>query len=924
MDYGWRRWLFQKWNERLVEYCFRSGGASDDGPVERIPATPEELREVVGDPSAQSDEVVGAFVASVKRRIPQGVSFEGFCNNYGLWSPESEHPPRFFAMLWLTCLVAYGHPDARSGFHDRMTRLFGRSQDMDCLPDLWYDMEEWTRRRAEKVAGFWALKLPPDDRYRTNIGHSWFLAFPHQHDRRKLRELLERNDLVGEEPPVAPVASVLERNRDAFGRFFREDLDVFVESFLRTDADVRDSPFWRAVRQEALPPARGAAGTREGAEDTALMASLEDGVLYVYVACSEHARLPAGFSASAFDDEIDGFTCEVVAEAGEDDGLERAVMAAFDGRLNVPKARLHARRGVLVFQEVMPDEYRLAGGSEANQAGVALVRDDKAEAFERAYRGRRRASRVPGWQQVVGSKVLVRPQAPPGLEGAKHLQETMVPPSVRFVEGIRTEEGFYAFPGFLPKVRFDGATRVEVVDGTNAVFGEARRTPSNREEWHLPNGLAQQAPDRWTVRVHWTDGVGHARTSDKALVFVDRQTDHHYKRLRRSGRYHAEGCKPGEAVVIGAQEISLGIAGPEISDIAGASLGVIRGTNGSGEWPVVEPDHRVGHFADALAALSVRRSGVRLNLFFDLFSAVLGLEVGENRVLFFDLLRGWVEAGVMDVALLQGGKASYIAARRPGFVAFPAGGSVRASLLGLVPSVLEAKVLEVAGARGARCGFFLPSCEWLPKVIRVECDTPSVLERISTDLGLAPPRWLRWPVASDAGGTLDISPDGQGLRDDPVSEQFVTEDRWDWYQGRFVRESRSNRGIRVQRRTHAERSSAYVVVIDGEEYSWSYVRNWPLLLAYWLDKEWFGEDDPIFTAGPGGPIVRPREADVYLPLPIGRLCAVLGDGLSGPLLGDDGKTVEGYRYPLGLAYRRALAGWISSAGCVGLEDVEAT
>ncbi len=927
MGTEWRRWLYQRWNERLIEYCFQSGETSEDKPVERIPATPEELREVVDDPSARPEEVVAAFVASVKRKIPTGVSFEGFCNNYMAWSPASEYPPRFFAMLWLTCLVAYGYPDGRSGFHDRMTRLLGRYQHMGCLPYLWYDVEEWTRIRANEVAGFRPLKLPPDDHYRVNIGHSWFLAFPHQHDRRRLRELLERNDLVGDEPPVAPVVSMLERNRNSFDSSFREDLDNFVKTILRTDADVRDSPFWRAVRQEALLPA-GEQGpeARRALANTALMAAREDDELYVYVACSDGTRLPSGFTAIGFDDEIDGFSHYVAANNTGDDedaGMDRAAIAALEGRLKVPKARVHARRGVLVFQEVGIFEYRLAGGADANQAEVALVRDDKVAAFKRAYGGRARSSRLPGWQQVLGCKVLVRPDAPSGLESAKHLQETMVPPSVRLAEGIYTDEGYYAFPGFLPIVRFDGARRVQILDAAGAVVGEASRSSSNRNEWHLPDDLAWQAPSTWTVRVHWVDEAGHARTSEKALGFVDRQTSHDYKRLRRSGRYYIEACEPGEVEVIGREEIPLGIADTEVLDeVAYRSLDPVHSLNGDGYWPGVEPDYRVGHFADALAALSVRRSGVRQNLFFDLFSAVLGLEVRDNPVLFFDLLRGWIEAGAIDAALLQGGKASYIAARRPGFVAFPEGDGIRASLLGLVPSVLEAKVQEIASIRGARCDFLLPPCEWLPKVIRVECDSRSTLDELSTDLDLAPPRWLRWPVGNDNESEIDIRPDGQRLREDAVSSSFITRDRWDWYQGRFVREKRSNVGIRVQRRDHPERSSAYVVVVDGEEYCWSYIRNWPLLLAYLLDKEWFGETDPIFVAEPRGPIVRPREADVYLPLPVGRLCAVLGDGLSGPLLSSDGTTVVGYRYPLGLAYRQALAEWISGAGCVGFVNKE--
>lgn len=922
MDSGWRRWLYQKWNERLIEYCFLDAGESEDAPIERIPATPEELREVVGDPSAEPEEVVAAFVASVRRTVPSGVSFERFCDNRMAWSPVSENPPRFFAMLWLTCLVAYGYPEGISGFHARMKTVLGSSQQMGCLPGIWSDMEEWTQTQASNVVGFRPLKLPPYDHYRSNIGHSWFLAFPHHHDRRKLRELLEHDDLVGDEPPVAPVVSVLQRNMDAFSPSFRKDLEVFIETFLATQAEVRESPFWRAVRQEALAPAgEGATEPLRASENTALMAALEDDELYVYVACSNEAQLPSGYLASDFDDVIDGFSHFVVADIAsnvENDGMDKAALAAMEGRLRIPKARVHARRGVLVFQEVMTHEYRLAGGADANQAEVALVRNDKVAAYRQAFGGSARPSRLPGWQQVLGCKVLVRPDAPPGLPGVKHLQETMIPPSVRLAEGIRTEEGYYAFPGFLPVVRFDDAKRVQIVDAQGIVVGEASRSLSNRDEWHLPDELARQAPGEWTVRVYWTDDVGHARASEKTLVFVDRQTSHGYKRLRRSGRYYIEACEPGEAEVVGREAISLGITAAEIADADNQpSFEPIASVKGSGYWTGVKPDYRVGHFADALAALSVRRSGVRQNLFFDLFSAVLGLEVHENPVLFYDLLRGWVEAGAIDVALLQGGRASYISARRPGFVAFPLGDRIRASLLGLIPSVLEARTQQIASVRGARCDFLLPPCEWLPKVIRVECDTPAMLRGISTDLKLAPPRWLRWPVAATAGEGLDVRPDQQELREGPASDSFVTESRWDWHEGRFVKEERSSGGIRVQRRTHPEHASVYVVVVAGEDWYWSYVRNWALLLANFLDADLLGEDDPIFTAREQGPIVRPREADVYLPLPIGRLCAVLGDGLSGPVLSNDGTAVEGYQYPLGIGYRQSLAEWIAGTGCVG-------
>jgi hypothetical protein len=417
--------------------------------------------------------------------------------------------------------------------------------------------------------------------------------------------------------------------------------------------------------------------------DAAMMAEIDDDDLYVYVACSDKAQLPPGYSVRDFGYEINGFSNYVVSDAdglSDDEGSDHAALAAIEGDLRVPKAQLYARRGVLVFQEVITNEYRLAGGAVANQAEVALVRNDLVEIFKRAYGGRSRPSHLAGWYQVTGCKVLIRPNAPQGLERVKHLQETMVPPSVRLVGGIRTGDGFYAFPGFLPKIRFDGATQVEISDERGAHVCLARGSSCGHDEWELPEIVRDEAPCRLTVRVDWRDKADHPRTSETKLVFLDTPADHNYKPLS-AGLYFIEACNPGEKQISGRKEIPLDVAATEEiwHEARYASFEPENGHNGWGDRTGVEPDYRVAHVADALAALSVRRSGVSRDLLFDLFSSILGFEVRENPVLFYDLVSGWMEAGAIDVALAQGRKASIISARHPGFVAFGAGGRVRAS-----------------------------------------------------------------------------------------------------------------------------------------------------------------------------------------------------------------------------------------------------
>ncbi len=800
----WREWVYRQWNERLVEYCFCKADASEVGPVERIPATPEELVEIVEDPAADPDEVVEAFVAAIKRKLAiQEVGFGSFCRNYVSWTPRSKAPPKFFAALWLTCLVAYGYPRGKgTGFHERIKEIFGSgaSQQMDCLPRLWRDFERWTANRVEAGAAMRALRLPPEDTFRKRIGFSWFLAFPHHNDRRRLYELLRDNDLLGDEPPIGPMLDLLRINEEAFSISFRKDFKVFSADFLSTGAEVRNSPFWRAVRQEALAPFSEGRSSARPDLHTALMAEIDDDDLYVHVACSDEARLPTGYAMRGIGYELDGFCNRVVIDddfLSEDERLDRAALAALEGRLRVPKARLYARRGVLVFQEVLTNEYRLAGGAEANQAEVALVRDDLVGYFERAYGGKARPSHLAGWQQVTRCKVLVRPDAPRGLERVKHLQETMVSPSVRLVEGIRTGDGFYAFPGFLPKVRFDDAEEVEILDARGDRVCRALRSAREPSEWKLPESLRDRAPCRLLVRAHWRDVAGRSRVSETKLAFVDRTTGHAYKHLS-AGFYFLEACNPGEKVIAGGKEVPLDIATMEEPrdgmPYAGSSENEPGGRMG------VEPDYRVAHVADALAALSVRKGWVPRNLLFSLFSSILGFEVSENPVLFYDLVRGWMEAGAIDVALAQNRKASVVSARRPGFVAFRSGDRVRASLIGVAPSALEERVGLAAEERGAACRFLLPPCEWQPKVLWIECDEPSTVRAISNRADLSPMRWLGWPGKAGALHCLDVRPELQKLREDPVSETFVPVKQWNWARGRFVAEKFGKRGIRVQRR----------------------------------------------------------------------------------------------------------------------------
>ena len=258
---SWGTWVYAEWNQRLLEYCFLIGNGTDGTPVTRLAATREELTLVVGDDSADPDTVAERFVEVVRQELPRGRSFSGYCLDYGPrrstnpWTPASGDSPHFFAMLWFTCLVAYGYPDPSIGFHDRLTYLiFSKHDQLTQLPEVWKDLRDWTHHQARVGAPIRELVLPPEDTFRTVIGYSYFLAFPHQHDRHILADVLTDAGLVGIEPPVSLTLKALEESRDRFSAAFKQDLDNLVQVFLKRGKDPRDSAFWRAVRQEAQRP----------------------------------------------------------------------------------------------------------------------------------------------------------------------------------------------------------------------------------------------------------------------------------------------------------------------------------------------------------------------------------------------------------------------------------------------------------------------------------------------------------------------------------------------------------------------------------------------------------------------------------------------------------------------------------------------
>ena len=998
----WRDWSYEEWNQRLVDYCLRANGQELD-PVERLAATPEELVLVTGSAEDEADAVARAFVDACLSNIPSGRSFYGFCgSDLGRkrasatpWKPESPEPPYFFAMLWFTCLVAHGYPDAEGGFYDRLTGLIGNTDSLQGLPDLWLEVWEWTYRRNEAGEAIRILSLPHRDDFLTVIGESYFLAFPHKHDRRQIARVLVEADLVGFEPPITPVVSKLMAERGRFSKLFREDLDDFVSRFVDGGRDPRDSPFWRAVRQEALEPSYSSRVGQARSGATSILGVFDDEGFLPLLGCIKTWSPPPGYCVQPLDSPISRFEYYAAAADG---GLEAVHQVMFESiGLLGPGPRALMNQGVLVFQEDQSNEFYLVSGSEVSGADLALVRDNLLEEFTDVFGGASEPSRIRGWSQVTGCKV--KPLSTPrgALESVVQLHRTMSPPTLRFVGGIRVPGGFLGVEGFLPRLRAPEAIELSVVIDDRELACERMA----EDEWSLPANLLKTLPVRCNVVGRWHFRGGGHRTNKRALHLKCATVDDHF-RLLSSGYYFMESCRPGQRPINGGQVIPLGITNTNgVSSIdlvdyepsiryLGAGLGELSLKHKTGfDWFAVGPkkhpellgfigdvrrptppanirspaasdrrhwraafgrardvrvrtpdgsyrdihdfpevlalQRRMAHHnpgrdapicqvtgldtitiesldrsdplsatvmvADALAALSTSRSGLRYRTVQQLFEDLTG--VNDHR-LHHELIRAWTECGAFDIVRSQSYRSTTLVARQPRFVAVRRGPLLEAVLIGLVTRTRAAQVRRLAQEQGVVTHEVQPGCPWQPKILRIRA-TEAVVNEISAAGELAPLEWLAWTHGRDVPGHLDVAVEHQDLWTDCPPAGFSLAKLWNWEAGEFRRAvPKDESGVQIEQRVHRDSCSIYVVVVDGSPQLWTHVRNWALLHAHVLAGR------APFVLHHSGWLTTTGRSPAHLPLPLGRLCAVLGEGLSGPTLDPRTRLVQGYCYPFGL------------------------
>ncbi|MDF3069425.1 MAG: hypothetical protein K0R38_5026, partial [Polyangiaceae bacterium] len=556
------------------------GRRTDSSPVSRIPATPEELCLVAGlNPSAvttsETEATVEDFLASIKAElaIPKR-SLLRYCLYYredpSWWGPGSDEEPYFFAMLWLTCLVAYGFPIGKQGdFHARLhaaldTKVSLQGNALGDLDDAWEDVEQWTRGRSH----YRQLVLPPRCTHRTLIGRSHFLAFPHRFDRERLGQVLKDAGLAGYEPAIRLVLEALQAERSRFSTEFRSDLDVLFRDYLDQGRDPKDSPFWRAVRQAARDLPTSEAQSNRATGTAGLLVEWDaDDLLAPFVAFSSDWVPPDEWLTEDLELAVGPFS----RRATLDSEALSLLLKAPAGVINSNEARAVAE-GFVPLVEEYSGLFRVAIADAIEGCEIALVRDDLVESIRNAFGGRSEESGVQGWAIVANARFRQLDSLIQGLSSVRTLLQTTDAPPPVLTGGIRASGNtFYAISQYMPKVRAEQATGVVVQpEGTTAAF-PCSRNGGDDGLWTLPAAIIEGA------RLNAVD-IAFEVTATYSVKLLERSikresktrfhlqmpilaTDH--KGLP-AGAFRVETCKAeGETVEGPQRQLGLGITSPK-------------------------------------------------------------------------------------------------------------------------------------------------------------------------------------------------------------------------------------------------------------------------------------------------------------------------------------------------------------------------
>jgi hypothetical protein len=243
-----------EWNRILLDAVFSSERGS--GPVRIIRATDSFLAASALESARTSDPVRHRFLQSlsntpntVRDLFDHDLQMQHWRANPG--------PPPFFTQLYFSLLVA----SATEATHDlgvyrqRLCGMLGLPPGdyvNKGLPNLWRELERWTRRENRLGRPVRQLSLPDPGR-ETIIGYSKRLAFPGFRDFGRLANVLHEADL-SHESPLQAILRCIGRRLESFSDQFKSEYVCVRGAADHSPQSVYMQPLWAAIETASFEP----------------------------------------------------------------------------------------------------------------------------------------------------------------------------------------------------------------------------------------------------------------------------------------------------------------------------------------------------------------------------------------------------------------------------------------------------------------------------------------------------------------------------------------------------------------------------------------------------------------------------------------------------------------------------------------------
>ena len=315
--------------------------------------------------------------------------------------------------------------------------------------------------------------------------------------------------------------------------------------------------------------------------------------------------------------------------------------------------------------------------------------------------------------------------------------------------------------------------------------------------------------------------------------------------------------------------------GPSLKDLGNQLLAM--------PGPPVDRTKPLLKLTTILCTRFVAQRGISEGELLQIVSSTLGLKVPE----IWPILRGWIEAGTLDVLSDARWRARIYFARPPRLVVHRRQGLYEGVLTGLIPPFLLERFDRLSAITG-----FVPvdrrsASEAVPPLPRCRADHGGLLTDLTRELNLPPVSAVR-PVRDFIASVRSLL----DAHTSTLEDSWPVFRKWDWTRRMFIDNPAqiAQSGISLHWCRRDDGPDRYKLFRNDSPIWWTRSRTWAVLAAFTL------AGVPVFERGPAG-VIESRGDSLYLPLPVARHVSWIGTVNPGPVKTEDGRAVYRYTFP---------------------------